>query len=339
MKTFKYIFFLLLIAGIGISIYIAVQPNSYTITERKTIAAPSQVIYNNLIDFKNWETWSPWLEQKPDTKLIVSDSTSGIGGTYSWQDNNGKSVMKTLEAIPYQSINQEIRSESKTPSKIQWELKQETAKKTTVTWTISADNLSFYEKGYALLNGGHEKMIRPDIEQGLKKLDSTVIAAMQVYSIHVDGIAKHGGGFYIYKTTSCKINNLQSSIAKVLPQVKAYALKNNIATAGAPFINYIKWDDANNAVIFSACVPTTTQITTTEADILTGQIEPFKAVKTTLKGNYSNLKEAWDTTFNYIEQYSLQTTESGPMLEVYMTEATNKPNPANWITELYMAIN
>jgi len=69
MKALKYILFLLLILTIGISIYVVVQPNSFEVTKERNINAPAAVIYNDLIDFRNWERWSPWLEKSPDSKI------------------------------------------------------------------------------------------------------------------------------------------------------------------------------------------------------------------------------------------------------------------------------
>ncbi|WP_417213950.1 SRPBCC family protein [Bizionia sp.] len=339
MKTIQYILFFLLILIIGISIYVAVQPNDFKVTRTRTIAAPSQVIYNHVIDYKNWDALSPWVEIDPETKTVLSDTTMGIGSTYSWESSDEKGHIKTVEAIPFQTINQELFLNESASVQVNWEFQQISAKETEVSWTLYSDNLSFYEKGYALINGGHEKMMSPELERGLNKLNNIVIAAMEVYSIQVDGIAQHGGGFYIYKTTSSKISDIQTTISKVLPSVKSYSIKNNIAMAGAPFVYYHNWDEPNNAVMFSVCIPTTTQVITTQSDILTGQLEPFKAVKTTLKGNYTNLKEARDATRSYIRQYNMETSETGPMLEVYLTEPSQKPNPANWITEIYIAIN
>ncbi|WP_339632850.1 GyrI-like domain-containing protein [Bizionia echini] len=339
MKTIKYILFLLLIIIIGVSIYIAVQPNEYSVTRTRTITAPSQVIYKHAIDFNTWNTWFPWVEKNSETKMVATDSSSNMGQTYSWKTNDKKGSIKTVESIPYQSIEQTLILNDMAPSNVIWEFKQNSAKETEVSWTLAADNLSFYEKGLAILNGSYEKILGPDLERGLHELERVVLAAMDVYSIKIDGIAQHGGGFYIYTTTSSKISDLQTTINKVMPRVKSYAIKNNIAMAGAPYINYHKWDEVNNAVMFSFCIPTTTEVTTTQSDILTGQFEPFKAVKTTLKGNYTNLKEAWDKTNAYLKQYNLEASENGPMLEVYLTEPSQKPNPANWITEIYIAIN
>ena len=125
---------------------------------------------------------------------------------------------------------------------------------------------------------------------------------------------------------------------EMLPKVLDYASANSITMAGPPFINYLKWDTENNATIFSCCVPTTAQVITTNSDILTGQMEPFKAVKAVLKGDYSNLKEAWDKVMAYLPEHSLEATENGPNLEVYVTDPVNVPNPAGWITEIYVGV-
>ena len=85
-------------------------------------------------------------------------------------------------------------------------------------------------------------------------------------------------------------------------------------------------------------MPTPNKVVTTTSDILTGQLEPFKAVKTTLKGDYSNLKEAWDKGMKYIEQYNLVFDEDGVAIESYVTDPSNEPNPAKWITEIYMPV-
>lgn len=125
----------------------------------------------------------------------------------------------------------------------------------------------------------------------------------------------------------------------MLPKLMAYAEKNNIAPAGAPFVNYIKWDDENNAAIFSCCIPTTERIITVEGDeVLTGEFESFKAIKTTVKGNYSHLAEAWNKTRKYIPENGFEVVENGPMLETYLNKPENTPNPADLITEIYMAV-
>ena len=339
MKALKYILFLLLIAVIGTSIYVAVQPNSFEVTRERTINAPAAVIYNDLIELKNWERWSPWIEKDPDTKITYPEQTKGVGGSYSWENDDGTGNLKTVGAEPNSSIAQEIQFDDYNPSKINWTLEPTEDGNTKVTWQIKGEDLPFMFKAYGAFSGGFDNIIGPDFERGLEKLDSVILAKMKVYSIAVDGVTEHSGGFYLYNTTSCKIDDVESKVEETLPKVLDYARTNSITMAGPPFINTLKWDTENNAAIFSCCIPTTFRVITTDSDILTGQMQPFKAVKTTLKGDYSNLKEAWNQTMAYISDKGLEASENGPNLEVYVTDPTNYPNPADWVTEIYVAIN
>ena len=338
MKALKYILFLILILIIGLSIYIAVQPNSFEVTRTKTMQAPAAVVYDEVIDFKNWETWSSWAESDPDMVITLSDQTKGLNGSYSWEDKDGIGTMKTTDATPNSSIQQEMQFADFPKSDVSWNLKPNDDGSTDVTWTISGKELPFGFKAFAFLSGGMEKQIGPHYERSLEKLDSIIAADMKIFDVKVDGVTTHSGGFYLYNTTSCKMDDFKTKMQEMLPKVGAYAIANNISMAGKPFVSYHKWDVPNNAVMFSCCVPITSQITTTESDILTGQLPPFKAVKTTLKGNYENLKAAWDATMAYIPENNFEFAEAGPMLEVYLTDPTSTPNPKNWVTEIYIAI-
>lgn len=338
MKAFKYILFLLLITIIGISIYIAVQPNTFEVTRIRTIKVPIPVIYKNVIDFKNWEAWSPWVEKEPSTVITLSEQTKGIGGSYSWIDKDGTGTMKTIETAPNTSIKQEMQFADFPASEINWTFEPNDDGTTNTTWTISGKDLPFSFKAYAAISGGIEKQIGPDFERGLEKLDSILQASMKVYTVTINGITNHSGGYYLYTTASCKISELASKMQEMMPKVGEYVMKNNITMAGVPFTNYHKWDMENNTVIFSCCVPTTEKINTKESDILTGQLQPFKAVKTTLKGNYDYLKEAWEAADEFIKENNLEQIESGPTIETYISDPMTLPNPADWITEIYIAV-
>ncbi len=338
MKTIKYIVLLLLILIIGFSIYIAVQPNSFDVTRTKTINAPQSVVYNNVIDFKNWEAWSSWIEEKPKTVITLSEKTEGIGGSYAWEDEDGVGSMKTVGTEPMTTISQEMEFGDNPKSDVTWNLKPNADGSTEVTWNIKGKNLPFAFKIYATVMGGMEKQIGPHFERGLTMLDSVLQVEMKVYSINVEGVTQHSGGYYLYNTTSCKFSEFEKNMKEMLPQVGAYAITHNVTMAGPPFILYHKWDEENDAMIFSCCVPTNSKIISDEPGILTGQLKSFRTVKTVLKGNYDNLKEAWDTTMTYISDNDLEIIDGGPMLETYITDPMSQMNPAKWVTEIYVAV-
>ncbi|WP_299336061.1 SRPBCC family protein [uncultured Psychroserpens sp.] len=338
MKVLKYILFLLLIVFIGLAIYIAVQPNSFEVQRSKTINAPASVVYENIIDFKNWETWSSWVESDPEMTLSYPEQTRGINGSYSWEDADGVGVMKTIDAKTNSTIIQEMQFAEFPKSDVRWDLKPNPNGTTDVTWSIQGKDLPFGFKAYAAFTGGMEKQIGPHYERSLEKLDSILMVDMKKYTVNVEGITQHSGGFYLYNTTSCKLSDFKQKMQEMMPKIGGYALANNITMAGKPFVIYHKWDEENNAVMFSCCIPTTSKIISNDPEVITGQLEPFKALKTVLTGDYENLKEAWDTSMTYIEENNLELVENGPMIESYLTDPTSVPNPAQWITEIYLAI-
>ena len=279
MKAFKYISFLLLIVFIGTSIYIAVQPNTFEVSRTRTINAPTAVIYNNVIDFKNWQDWSSWVEADKDMKITLPKLTNGVNGSYSWEDKDGVGMMKTIAAESNTSIKQMMQFADYPESEILWTFKDNNNGTTDVTWSISGKDLPFGFKAYSIFSGGMEKQIAPHYERSLEKLDSVVVAGMKKYSITVKGITNRSGGYYLYKTASSKIDEIGNKIPQLLSQVVTYASKNHIEQAGVPFVNYIKWDIENNAAIFSCCVPTAERvITADDADIMTGELPSFKAI-------------------------------------------------------------
>jgi len=339
MKALKYIFFVLLILIIGAAIYIAVQPNSFEFERSKVIEAPAPVVYNIVNDYKEWPRFSPWMEQDLEAQVNYGDKTIGEGASYSWDGEVlGIGNMKTEKTVENEMIEQKINfvEPFESSANINWTF-EPTENGTKVTWAMSGEQ-DFTTKMYVAFAGPIEKTTGPDFERGLFKLDSIVQTDMKKFEVNVDGVTQHSGGFYLYMSASSKMSDYNTKMQELLPKVTNYAKENNISMAGNPFVLYHKWDVDNNAVIFSCCIPTASQVISTESNILTGQLEPFKAVKTTLKGNYNNLQLTWDKAMAYISENGLEQPKDGIALESYITDPMNTPNPAEWVTEIYLEV-
>lgn len=338
MKSLKYIFFLILIAIIGLAIYIAVQPNEFEVSRTRAIKAPASVIYNNVIDFKNWEAWSSWVEADPDMKITLPEQTSGIGGSYTWQDKDGVGTMKNIETVTNKSITQQMQFADFPSSDVSWDFTPNEDGITNVTWTISGKDLPFGFKAFATFMGGMEKQIAPHYERSLEKLDSIVQESMKVYTININGETEYGGGFYMYKTTSATSANISQIIGKQFGEIMSYMAKNNIISNGMPFTIYNEMNAENESVIMSNAIPVRDRINVDNAsEILCGYTPKTKVIKTTLKGNYTNLSEAWEATMDYLTKNNLEQSNLKPF-EIYTNDPGKFPNPADWITEIYIPI-
>ena len=338
MKYLKYILFLLLIAIIGAAIYIAVQPNEFSVTRVRTIKAPASIIYNNVNDFKNWEAWSSWVEKDPNTVITLPENTSGIGGSYSWEDKDGIGTMKTIETVANESIKQQMQFADFPPSDVHWSFKPNEDGSTEVTWNIAGYNLPFKFKMFSVLMGGMEKQIGPHFEHGLEKLDGIVTESMKVYSININGLTEYGGGFYLYKTINASSSNISDIMGQQYGSIVSFMVQNNIAFNGMPFTIYQDMNLENQTVIMSNAMPVNDKVNISgDTDILCGYIPKTPVLKATLKGNYTYLSEAWKKVMAHVAENNLVQSELKPF-EIYTTDPGDFPNPADWITEIYIPI-
>jgi len=340
MKILKYIFLLILILVIGGAIYLATLDGKYDVQRSKIIKAPAELVFNKVNDYKTWSSWSPWLGKDPTTKLTYGEVTSGNGASYSWDSDHkdvGAGSMETIETVTNESIDQKISFTKpwESESNIYWTFKPAEGGGTEVTWGMKGE-MSFMTRYMA---SKMDEYVGPDYETGLAKLDSVIQSDMKKYSVVVNGETTHGGGYYLYNTTSCKIDELAAKMQEMMPKVGMYIQTNNIKMAGMPFTLYHKFDQENNAVIFSCAVPVTDRvITSADSGLQTGFLKPFKAIKTTLKGDYANLKEAWEAAYKHLADNNLEQVAGSAAVEVYKNDPMSKSNPADWETEIYIPI-
>lgn len=341
MKIFKYLFFLFLILFIAGSIYVATKDGDFSAEVVREINAPAPLLYKEIENLENWKTWRGWSSQEGIT-LTLGEEVTGEGAQISWEADDirdGKII--TLSAIPNSKLEQEVElqtSTGKATGKIIWTLEPGN-NQTRVTWKISGSQ-SFKEKlAFTLQDKDMIEIFKPVFEANLQDLEENVIRKMEEYSINVDGVTEHGGGYYMYMTTAAKIGEVTNKALKMIDQVSLYMQKNNISISGKPFVIYNQRDERNGTTIFSAAVPTPSQvITPSGSTVLTGYLKPQKAVKTTLKGNRKNVTEAWEVTYRYIEENELQVNQQGQPFEIYLTNPAEVDNPALWITEVYIPV-
>jgi effector-binding domain-containing protein len=338
MKALKYILFLLLIGIIGFSIFVAVQPNSFEVSRSRVIKAPAAVIYGNVIDFKNWEAWSSWAEGDPDIIITLSDSTRGVGGHYLWEDKDGVGTMTTVSANPYDSIKQQMQFADFPSSDIFWKFKSNDQGGTEVTWSISGKDLPFIFKAFSTVMGGMEKQIAPHYERSLEKLDSIVVNSMAAFDIEINGVTEYGGGFYLFKTINANSANISQVMDQQYGSIATYMEQNNIPFDGMPFTIYHDMNFEDGTVIMSNAIPVKDKITATDAaNIGCDYMPKLKVLKATLTGNYTNLGKAWEAAMKHLGENAMEQTEFKPF-EIYSNDPGDYPNPADWITEIYIPI-
>ena len=163
----------------ALAVAIALQPSSYTVARKQTIAAPQADVFAMINDFHKWEAWSPWAKLDPKMKTTYEGAAAGNGAVYKWVGDSkvGEGVMTVTESQPNErvKIKLDFLAPFASSSMTEFTVKPD-GDKVTVEWSM-AGNSDFMSKAYSLFAGGMDKAIGPDFEKGLAQMKAAAEGA------------------------------------------------------------------------------------------------------------------------------------------------------------------
>ncbi len=160
------------------AIFVAMQPDEFAVERSTTVAAPPQVVFDQVNDFHKWEAWSPWAKLDPMAKNTFEGPDSGEGAQFAWAGNNevGEGQMTIVESRSPEHIKIDLEfikpmaAENVTLFKFTPE-----GAGTKVVWTMSGTN-DFVGKAFCLFMN-MDKMVGPYFEKGLAAMKAHAEAA------------------------------------------------------------------------------------------------------------------------------------------------------------------
>jgi len=336
MKIVKYIFLLLLLAGIAVTVFVATQEGKYNIKKDKVISVSRLVLYNYINDYKNWENLGLFANADTTAAFTYSGNPVGKGAFMSWAKGDNKGRVQTLNAAANDSISQKAVIDD-ISSDIKWSFK-DTLNSTKISVRLKG-SLTFKEKALALLNGGMDNKIESSLEQGLDNLNTFLVKEIQTYKVDVTGIVNKKGTFYLGQSATSSLADVNQKAAAAFDRLTAFAKENNIVITGRPFILFKTGIANKENVTYSYCIPIRDEMFTSPgSDYEGGRLLPFDAVKATLKGDYSHMAKVWDATKKHINQKALQENTTGQYVEVYTKGGAQTRRPSGWVTDVYTPI-
>ena len=334
MRILKYIFLLILLVFIATSVFIATQKADYKVSRSQVVNVSKTIAFDYVSDYANWPQWMIFEEGKVAYVFpTYSDSKTNY---FRWDGDSSSGSVLTLSKSGTDSIEQKMNYDGNT-SEIRWSFK-DTVGGTKVT-VISTGKMDFMSKFRALKNGNVDKFVGSFYENSLANLNKSLKHELKTFKIEVEGIVVKTGKFYIQQTIVSKNSNIINNSRIMRSKLEGFVKENSIAADGQPFILYHYSDTSNNTTKFSVCYPVKNEIFISEgSDMSAGHFDSFRAVKTTLTGNYSHLEEAWLKTIQYANKNKLTQKSILPRLELYRIGKEKVSSPTQWITELYLPI-
>lgn len=311
MRILKYILLLLLLFSVAFVVFVATQQSDYKIVRSKEIKVSKDIVYNFVSDSTALIDWNPW--------------------------NKDNAVFKNLKLIPSDTILQNITiSGMKNESFIRF---QNTKKGALITWELKG-KLDFELKLLSVLQGGVDNVLGDKLDDGLNNIDTYLVKELTTYNIKIHGLVTKHATNYIQQVDTCSITDFQKVSKSMLQNMMAFVEKNDIDILGLPFITYESISSNDKEIIFAMCVPVEEEILTTPgSEISGGHFDEFLAVKTTLTGDYSHRKEAWNKARTYVRKNKLvEDSFNGKFIEVYKVSLPKERKPSNWVTEVYVPV-
>jgi effector-binding domain-containing protein len=336
MRILKYIFLLLLLAFIGITVYVATQKGDFEVTKSSIIKARRSSVFDYVNDYKNWESFGAYMTKDNSTIFAYPAKTIGAGASFSWEEGSDNGSIRTYFVKENDSLSQKLKFNG-TSALLAWSFK-DTVGGTKITLHAKG-RMDIFTKIITFFKGGITAVLNDTFEKSLRNLDKTLDYEMKTYSIKVNGIVQRSSGFCLQQTVSCKIKSVSKNIKIIMSRMVHFAKKNKMATAGKPFVIYDRYDAVNDFVTLSVCIPTNKLIFVMPgSDVSSSEIVPFTCLKTTLTGDYSHSQEAWKKAKKYIADNGFKENLAGKYTEVYVKTIDDVKQPSKWITEIYIPV-
>ncbi|WP_293872227.1 transcriptional regulator [Flavobacterium sp.] len=336
MRILKYIFLLILLAFIGITVYVTTQKGDFEISKSSVVKTQRTTVFDYVNDYKNWETFGSWMHKDGGIKFNYASKTIGHGAAFSCKNGSDSGDITTIFVKENDNIAQKANFNGTTAT-IYWTFK-DTLNGTKITIRAKG-KMDIMTKITTFFKGGVSAILTDFLEKSLRNLDKTLEYEMKTYSINVNGVVQRTSGFCLKQTVSCQIKSVSRNIKIMMPNMIHFFQKNKITMAGKPFVQYDKFDIENDIATISVCIPVGQNISISPgSDVSSAEITAFTCLKTTLTGDYSHSKEAWAKAKIYIADKGFKENFAGFYTEVYVKTIDDIKQPSKWLTEIYIPV-
>jgi hypothetical protein len=148
-----------------------VGSDTYVVERRQRVDAPPAAVFDRLVDFHRWRTWSPWEDIDPSLQRTYRGPDAGVGATYEWEGNRkagkGRMTITDVDTNAGVTIDLEFLKPFKSRTTSEFRLER-VGDATDVTWTMTGPK-TFMTRVMGIFTS-MDKMIGPDFEKGLGRL-------------------------------------------------------------------------------------------------------------------------------------------------------------------------
>ena len=335
----KFMLFVVVLLAVVVGVILALgiyEPKDITITRTTLIKAQKDVVFEQIVKFKNWTNWSPWYRiDSGNMKMTYygTDGQPGSGYTWDGSDKTGAGDMRD-SALNGTQMTYHL-TYTNPDRKDAWGdlIAVDTAGMTKVTWTC---HIHFPFPFNAVLSRlDMDKMLGGDFESGLSNMKvymeshaGTTVAsspAVEVKEVDYPGHIFEG----VHNTVS------MSDMMKFFDDARG-----EITTEAGTKINgvfagiFYTWDTVGKNTDIMAGFPVSDSSVSIKGATFV-YIPPSKAVMAVQRGGYERSMD----THNAIKKYmAAKGLVQSCVIEEYITDKTSESDNNKWVTNVYYLV-
>lgn len=306
---------------------------AFNVERSIVIDAPSEKVFDTVVDYGTWTGWSPWLCIDNSAEVTVTDDPRSVSSIYHWAGEVvGEGEMEHVELDRPHSIKDELRfiKPYRSTSKVRFVIESAPGG-TEISWQMFGSLPWFL----IWMRSSMETFIGMDFERGLKMLREKIETGEVLSQTEVMGIEAIESRDIFGVRKSCSIDEISPEMKKAVETTTSKFSENGIAADGEMVSAYHPVDLKKRRFDFTSgfCVDSGGG---PPSGLAHCHIPAGKALHIRHVGSYENLGNSWSGAYQYARYKKIKIAKKDAF-EVYRNDPSDTP-PAELITDIYLPV-
>ncbi|MEW4455321.1 SRPBCC family protein [Bremerella sp. JC817] len=286
------------------------------------IAASPEVVFEKVVDFRTWTTWSPWLCSEPTAKVTVSEVSNAPGSLYQWEGTVvGAGELEHLQVEPNRLIEDEIRFSKpyKSKAKVGFDFAP-SGLGTKVTWRMSGSLPWFLFWMTGMVKGAISmdyarglRMLKEWIETGSIQTQTNILGNTTIGPIAMAGLRRR-----------CAISDIGPSMQGAIGEIMPLFQQNNLPVDGQMMAAYHKFDIGKQTCEYTVGLTLPSADTPVPTSLERWSTPETKAFCVEHVGDYNHLGNAWSAANQHVRYHNWKLA-SCSAFEIYENDPEQTP--------------
>jgi len=304
---------------VAVLVYMARYSGRVRVTRTRLIDAPLEAVFQQVLDFSNWNAWNPWLAHDANTGLSISGTHPG--SQYTWDSPQGNvGMFELLRSSAPKSIHHKFRLKQPflVSGRSQWTFSLREGK-TELCWQLNT-RVAFTMRAFSQTVKGALDL---DCQYGLDRLASLLEPASAArYQLTVLGPREVPACRYVYQTYQGAIKGLPDAVSQYTAELRQQLGALGLTETGAALAFYLKTNIKLRTTVCLIGLP----IDNAEVGSMAVREMPaHRAFGMRLQGSSEALEIAWYHAMQHLTAAQFKSDQRLPPFERYLISTDKAP--------------